>query len=414
MPSLINAADLDISPPEWLVEGVLPRVGFGFLRGPSYTGKSLVANNELALAVANGTPFFGHDTVQGCVAVALGEGLYDAGVRLQGRLARQVKDNAALLAAAVEAGEDPPEFPAYTDDRLYVYTQPFQIPLQPGDKPAPSYTQALAQLKVLKHFGLELVVIDAMPDFTGSMSLSNDSSANRYILGLKMLVRELDCAILVVAHNTADNRKMIGAARLFNAADFVIEVVPDTPMPGEPPAATLYCRKTKYGREFLPMPYQVEAVEWDQEVRDENDLPTGEMQVVSAATVRLRTDGEGSLRAPSEPRPEGLRLPDVRDVVVERKRSGVRKAAKPAVDPAVILTTGILSVPCVCGAAPMTGCDLDVEGTMTSLGAVGKAPVVHESRITAAVASGAVDAAMLIGQYDGTAPENITGKGSTA
>ena len=304
MPGLINADELDTSPPEWLVDGILPRVGFGIVHGPSYSGKSLVAGTELALAIANGTPFLGREAVQGCAVVALGEGLYDAGIRLEARLARQQRD---------DPGAD------YTSERLFIQTAPFTVPLTAQGEPTDSLRAAIGQLQMIP--GLELLVLDALSDFSGGLSISNDSSANRMVLGMKMLVRELDCLVLAVHHNTADNRKMIGAQRLFNAADFVIEVVPGESGPGEPKTATLTCRKSKYGPEFTPLTYQVEPLQWTTTGED------GQPAEVRSATVRLQGEASAttsSLRLPGAGPARHRVLPDVSDVPASRKRSGVR------------------------------------------------------------------------------------------
>jgi hypothetical protein len=322
MPSLINADQLDISPPEWTVDGLIPRVGLGIAHGPSYTGKSLVFDNELALAIANGTEFLGRATVHGSVVVALGEGLYDAGVRLEGRLARQRRDNEEML-AAIEDGEEREAaraaLPPYDSERLFIQTQPFTVPVKQDGTPSDSMAHALAQLRVIPD--LELLVLDAMSDFSGGLSISNDSSANRYVLGLKMLVRELDCVVLVIGHNTADGKKMIGAQRLFNASDFVIEVIPDDTAPGELKSATLACRKSKYGPEFEPLSYLIEPLEWTTEDED------GEPVLVTSAAVRLQGDAEGGmnvLRLPGNGPSPHRELPEVRPVQQRKKRSGVR------------------------------------------------------------------------------------------
>lgn len=329
MPTLINADMLDTSPPEWTVDGIIPRVGYGIMHGPSYSGKSLVADNELALSIANGTPFFGQQSLTGCVAVALGEGIYDAGVRLQARLARQTSDNESTLAGIADESERElarEQLPAYTSERLFVLDAPFTIPVTQQGEPTDSLAHAIAQLRVIPD--LELIVLDALSDFSGGLSISNDSSANRFVLGLKMLVRELDCVVLAVHHNTADGRKMIGAQRLFNAADFVIGITPDDTSPDQPKSATMTCRKSKYGPEFEPLSYQIEPLEWQAE-------DDGEQFTVRSATVRYQGDANASngsaLRLPGNGNSPHRELPDVRPVDRPRKRNGIRNG-RPTVD----------------------------------------------------------------------------------
>lgn len=322
MPTLLNADMLDTSPPEWTVDGIIPRVGYGIMHGPSYSGKSLVADNELALAIANGTDFFGQQSITGCVAVALGEGIYDAGVRLQARLARQEADNEQTLACIADESDRElarTALPAYTSERLFVLDAPFIIPVTQQGEPTDSLAHAIAQLRVIPD--LELIVLDALSDFSGGLSISNDSSANRFVLGLKMLVRELDCVVLAVHHNTADGRKMIGAQRLFNAADFVIGITPDDNAPGDMKSATMTCRKSKYGPEFEPLSYQIEPLEWQAD--DE-----GEQFTVRSATVRYQGDANApdatALRLPGNGNSPHRELPDVRPVDRPRKRNGIR------------------------------------------------------------------------------------------
>jgi hypothetical protein len=209
--------------------------------------------------------------------------------------------------------------PPYDSERVFIQTQPFTVPVKHDGTPSESMQHALAQLRVIPD--LELLILDAMSDFSGGLSISNDASANRYVLGLKMLVRELDCVVLVVGHNTADDKKMIGAQRFFNASDFVIEVVPDDTAPGELKSATLICRKSKYGPEFEPLSYLIEPLAWVTETED-GPMP------VSTATVRLQGDTEGNgtngLRLPGNGPAPHRELPEVRPVQLRKKRSGVR------------------------------------------------------------------------------------------
>jgi hypothetical protein len=326
----VNADDLDTSPPDYLVEGMIPLVGTGFIWGKSRAGKSLLTNGELALAIANGVPFFGHEVAQGSVAICLGEGLYDAGVRKQARLAREQNDRAAIaarIAAAMngdlEAAEQwLDEQPTYTDDNLYYLTEPFILPLANGGEPTQSLQGAVDALRQVPD--LNLVIIDALSDFTPSLSISNDASANRVVAGMKFMVRELDCAVLAVAHPIESGRKMLGAGRLFNAADFVIQVQPDEGTPGRiPSGANVICEKNKYGRPFEPFSYYVEQCAWHEPYLDDDGNPTEEMALVESATIRARQDISAiTFDAPRKPKS----LPRFVEPMnaIRRKRTGVR------------------------------------------------------------------------------------------
>jgi hypothetical protein len=314
---LVQADDLDTSPPDYLVEGIIPLVGAGFIWGASRAGKSLLVNGELALAVVNGTEFLGRRVAQGSVAICLGEGQYDAGVRKQARLAREQKDRIAIAARLAENTGDLEkarlwldELPPYTDDGLFYMTEPFILPLANHGEPTQSLRAAADALRQIPD--LQLVILDSFSDFTPSLSISNDASANRAIQGMKFLTRELDCVVLAVAHPVGNGSKMLGAGRLFNAADFVIQVQPE--ISGRNIAGgTVICEKNKYGRPFEPFGYYIEPCAWYGE--DET--------LIESATVRAR-NVETGLTA-RQPRPKA-KLPEFIEPPSSRraKRNGIR------------------------------------------------------------------------------------------
>jgi hypothetical protein len=315
---------------------MIPLVGAGFIWGASRAGKSLLTNGELALAITNGTPFFGRQVAQGSVAICLGEGLYDAGVRKQARLAREQNDRVAIAAQLAEDLESLDaakvwldEQTPYTDDGLFYMTEPFILPLENQGNPSQSLRAAADALRQIPD--LQLVILDSFSDFTPSLSISNDASANRAIQGMKYLVRELDCVVLAVAHPVGNGSKMLGAGRLFNAADFVIQVQPDNAVGRGIPGATVVCEKNKYGKMFEPFSYYIEPCAWYQDYEDDDGTPTGEQVLVESATVRQLnpTNADFGLRKP-KPKPA---LPTLVTPTTTRrtKRSGVRP--KPVMKP---------------------------------------------------------------------------------
>jgi len=323
---LVEARDLDTSPPEWLAEGMIPRVGVGILHGRSYIGKSLVTDNELALAVANGALFFGHECVQGSVVLCLGEGLYDAGCRIKARLARQVRDDDAAVAAIAARGGDEAAaayraaLPPYTDDNLFVIPEPFDVPLTRARDLSALARGVITMIRAMAG-SPELVILDALADFTGGLSLSNDASANRLMLGLKRIAAELDCCVLAVAHDDKTGSKMLGAQRLYNASDFVIGLTASDTAPGAGETVALTCEKSKYGPEFEPLSYRIEKHYWEEPELDADREPTGAMVTVTSASVRL-VDGS-AVREQTPARDERVH-PDLRDVEPPRKRNGLR------------------------------------------------------------------------------------------
>jgi hypothetical protein len=285
--ALVRADCLDTSAPDYLIEGIIPSVGIGFVWGPSRVGKSLLVNGEMALSVVNGVEFFGRATTQGSVVVCLGEGLYDAGVRKHARIAREHSDRMAIAEHIASDARDAGRGiewlemqPEYSDDGLFYMTEPFVLPLEANGEPSPSLRAAVGALQQIPD--LKLVILDSLGDFTPSLSISNDASANRIIQGMKLLARELDCVVLAVAHPLRDGSRMLGAGRLFNAADFVIRVQSDPARPGMLQEATVSCDKNKYGPMFKPFGYEIMPYSWHE--------PDG--TAVQSATVREREEPE--------------------------------------------------------------------------------------------------------------------------
>ncbi len=347
---LVNADQLDTSQPDCVVDGILPRVGVVVAHGPSYSGKSLALGTELALAVANGTPWFGHRARHGSVVYALGEGLYDCGIRKAARLARQVAD---------DAGTDNP--PAYTDERLFIETGPFMVPVGRDGKATVEMASALAAMRALPD--LELVILDAAEDFMGGLSISNRASANRLMMGLKLMVSELDCCVMLINHDRQDGKAMIGSGRLFAAADAVIAVKREDD-PAGIPGATIISEKAKGAPEFDPVSFAVEPASWETPELGDDGRPTGGTVTVTSATVRLRnTPAAPGIRLPGSP------LPQIHAVPSSRKRNGLRVVATP---PAA------LSGPCnECGAPASRACN-PLPG---SAFATVDGQAVHDSRV---------------------------------
>jgi len=431
---LINADDLDITPPDFLVEGLFPRVGVGFVYGPSYYGKSLVIGQELGLAVANGTPFLGRATIRGMVAYCLGEGLYDAGVRKQARLIREQHDRMARAAeiarrdgqAAADAwlAAQPP----YTDVRLKFMTEAFAVPVSPQMEPTRALRRAATEMGQLPD--LELVILDSAADF-GGLSLANDTSANRFMLGMKWLSAQLDCLVIAIAHpngGRGNEPQRLPGSRLFASSDFVFGIEPDLESTDGSRSATVIAEKVKCG----PLPdsfaYTIEPIGWHQPDTDPETgepLPDAPPIWVTSATVRLRADDQastGGLRLPGETDAAPPALPAAEPIPQRpRKRNGIRQRPRhgqfttgteqeqDAAERAE-LTGTLLAAPCPdCPATPGSSCDPMAENASPPV-LIGKHPlvVVHAARMSAAVASGAVTGEDVLAQFKpGTVPAEL-------
>jgi AAA domain len=338
---LVNAAALDTRPPQALVKGILPRKGAGFLYGKSNWGKSLITNGELALAIANGELFFGREVVHGSVVVCYGEGLADAGLRKEGRIIRQQRADEAHRAALAElededaAGQWWDGRHPYTDERLFIETDTFQLALTRDDDISPDMALKLDELAQIPD--LELVVIDALGNYKGDASLSHESGATRIMAGMHAMAAYLKCCVLVVHHPTAKGDKMLGADKLLNSADFVWKIEPGRKTPGGLNTATLICEKSKYFAHFDPIPYLIEEIEWEQPATDDNRelIPGAPPELVSSATVRQFEPRQmaPALRLPqSSGRPDGPAQLRLAQPVTSSppKRTGLLRSAAPA------------------------------------------------------------------------------------
>ncbi len=322
---LIRSDDLDSSPMEELAGDIIPRTGVGYVWGPPGAAKSLTFGIELGLAIANGTKFFGRPCRRGPVVYAAGEGLPGIGVRKKARLVRQERDDAAMVASAARdlgddaAGALAAAMPAYTGEDFFILTEPFDVRTTAGaGEISGSMSAAIADIIALGAVP-EIVIIDAAADFCGGAGLGNDSHANRFAAGLKVLAAVLDTCILVIAHPTASGAKMLGAGRLVAAADFVIQIQPDSvSAPGAPATSSVISRKAKDSKLFETFGISVETVTWDEpSYDDETGELTGQTEPAESATVRPleRTAHVSARMAMASLRP-GM-----------AKRNGIKRAA---------------------------------------------------------------------------------------
>jgi hypothetical protein len=95
-------------------------------------------------------------------------------------------------------------------------------------------------------------------------------------------------------------------------------------------AATVSCEKSKYGPPWETFGYYIDPCAWHEPVLDDEGVPTGELDLVTSATVRPR---DGSLGAgvngnqPARPRKELPKLLDLNaqpETQIRKKRTGIR------------------------------------------------------------------------------------------
>lgn len=205
--------------PPWLVDGMFPETGVGAIWGASDQFKSFVVLN-LLMSVCNGRPFLGHTVgTPGACVYLLGEGEYDAGIRLD-----------AVL-------EDDPSL---SDQRLSYVEQAFDLT---GLRNTDLLISQLVQVE-----NLRMVVFDARDDFIEDGN--SPTVVNRMLKQCKRVSKELRCFVLLVHHTAHDESRMTGAKRFFNGLDVAIKVS----------GGSLTCTKMKPAPKFEPLYFTTETV----------------------------------------------------------------------------------------------------------------------------------------------------------
>jgi hypothetical protein len=308
----------------------------------------------------------GHATLPGAVAYICGEGQGGLGIRVKSQVLRQEQDNTKAIAeiARTQGDEAARSFiaslPSYTSDNLKVMTNPFPMHFTGNGKPNADLEQAMGELRRLncppddadvetvEHWPyLRLVILDALENFAGQLSVSHRSSANRIIATMQWMAAELQCCVLAVAHpvNGPGGLKMVGSDRLFAAADFVIRYAPDdVAAPGALNTATISCEKSKDDTKFSSFGVELHPCKWDEprldedwepipvlddetgeQVTDERGNPVWETVVVTSQTVRLIEQDTTSSPKAAPVRPV-MAAPELRD---NRPASRIRPILRP-------------------------------------------------------------------------------------
>lgn len=430
--TLVHASRLDTSPPEYTVEAMLPDMGVGFGYGNSYTGKTMVLGIELCLAIANGVPFFGRESVYGSAAWCLGEGLPDAGVRIKARLIREAHDRQLQAAQIARKDGDAAAqewlaaLPTYSDDRMFVKTTAFQVPFIAANEPPEDLQQAARELGLIED--LRLVVLDTARRFS-SLSLSNGTTSNRFMLGMSWLAAQLQCTVLAIAHPVSKGRGEVGLPgdTLFGASDFVWRFQSADDSTPDAPAAMIIAEKVKSGPLFDPIPYELERIKWRQPPTDPEtgeDIQGAELLEVKSATVRQRESRQAPVSAmllPGMTPRRTMRLPQAEPVPPSRprRRTGIlpdtsfRAVVAPAEtavpDPAAgALVAALISGACpesACAALPGASCNPGVRGSGVVM--LDREPLIaaHVARMDERITAGTASLDAVLAQFpEGTAP----------
>jgi hypothetical protein len=166
-------------PPPYLAEGLIPAAGIGVFFGESGTYKSfLVLNLLLCAGSEHGAFFLGHMVTGGGLGVyVMGEGQYDAGLRLEAALGAHL---------------------GYTDERLAYVEQAFPL----SDEAAvDEVIERCRELSAKTGVPVRLVVFDSFADFYGAEDSENSNTdMQRLIASMKRISAALGCVVMANAH----------------------------------------------------------------------------------------------------------------------------------------------------------------------------------------------------------------------
>lgn len=191
-----TAAELIAQPPmEWRIKDVLPVSGLACLFGPSGSGKSFLAT-DLVAAIAEGGPWFGHQTATGRVLCMVLEGQAGFRKRLH----------------AWEVHKQRP-FPVGT----FFFVDSFSL----NDEN--EVTTLEMAIQVVR--GFDVVVIDTLNRAAPNAD-ENSSQHMNQLIGAATKLQKATKGLVVLVHHTGkdQSRGMRGHSSLHAAMDSVIEV----------------------------------------------------------------------------------------------------------------------------------------------------------------------------------------------
>lgn len=181
---------------QWRIKGVFPRVGIAAIYGPSKSGKSFKAF-DMAAAIGEGSPFFGHATKPGVVLYIALEG--EAGMR--GRALAWERHNGRPMPNSV------------------------RFMLQPFRLTDPQDVSDLAETIIEAEGHGAVVFIDTLNRAAPEADENSSKDMGRIIEGAKTLQRLIGGLVVLIAHTGKDGSKGLrGHSSLFAALDAAILV----------------------------------------------------------------------------------------------------------------------------------------------------------------------------------------------
>ncbi len=219
---------LKLPPPDWLVDNIMPEGGLVGLYGPPESAKSFIAI-DLALCVASGTSWHGHEVKKGFVLYVAAEGGPGIGKRVRAWLqAKKAQTSQADVAWLIES--------------LSIY------------KDSSDMDALMSRLDDEMERAPVLIIVDTLARcFDGDENQQEDMG--RFVAGLDKLRHEYGATLVAIHHTRLDGDRERGNTAFRGGTDTMISVTRgDSDI-------TLECTKQKDAEHFPSMSFQLVPIE---------------------------------------------------------------------------------------------------------------------------------------------------------
>lgn len=296
-----------LPPLEYLVPGVLPRRGLGFLYGPSGHGKSFVAL-DMGLSVAAGIAYAGRPVIRADVLYVVAEGTSGVSKRID---AWRAHNPHADLGAR------------------------FRVLPEAVNLADPNGVDTGALAAICEEFGSRLVIVDTMARAMTGFDENSARDMGVFVANAELVAKAIDGLVLPVHHTGKDVTKgMRGNTAAYGGADVVIEC---TRVGQE---LTLKCPKLKDDDEFPSMRFLLTAKAGSLalEYQDGLYVPAANSDQI-AAVLRVIFEHDDGTGVP------GKLVEDTYQSTTGRGRSDYHKAKKRALELATVRNVGSVARP---------------------------------------------------------------------
>jgi len=226
-PLFVPLGDLEFKSPEWIIDGLLEHNTFSVCFGAPAAGKTFLIL-DMALCIAAGRPFHGHDVRQGPVFYIAGEG-HNGFAR---RAAAWSKENSISLKG----------LPFFKSSRSIVLTD---------EQSVDDMLEVVDQM-VEQHGEPQMVVIDTLARAMGAADENSTKEMGAAITAVDDIREAYDCTVLAVHHTGHGNKdRARGSSALLGAVD--AEFMVDK-WSGDDPIAKIEVKFTKMKDAKTPDP----------------------------------------------------------------------------------------------------------------------------------------------------------------